>query len=610
MANYTYDESGVTFYFFALTILSVILLPSTIYLFTSSADPQKKSKSNTLKLRTRKSESKSKVPLVKYSLLAFGWVLLSLIAYQVKNTDIKTGPIWDPYQILNVDTGADLGQIKRTFKKLSLKFHPDKVKAEDRENAEAKYIEITKAYKTLTDDEARENYAKYGNPDGLISRTMGIALPKLLVEAHASPFVMSLYGLIIGFLLPFYVGRWWYNSSRYTKDGILNPTMITFFKNIREPISQLNLIDLLCAAEEFNSADLAFKESERSDLVEIEKKVQVANQTYALEAFVRSEKFNSDSAWKAKVLLYAHFLRIEIENQHLSIQQQSIVEKSIHLVHRGLIQISGVHGWSGCTLLLTSITQMLTHNLYGIHQIRRLSAEDKKDKLSILGENANEVISIIDSYPQVEITKAVISVIGDSSITPYSIVTLIVKLKIINASPKHKSQDSSIKKVSEIFDNLDETDIDSIEQVFNTISKDKKNTAEPPEVVAPYLAARKLSNWWFVFSNPLNSRNVVPPVLISDLVTEKIFSVQFQAPSAPGKFDFYINIVSDSYIGCDVQQHIKMVVVDPSTLPPVSDFDDDISEPEESSFAAQMAEARGQAGAKGHKNPNDSSDED
>ncbi|OLY85019.1 Translocation protein sec63 [Smittium mucronatum] len=514
MANYTYDESGVTFYFFALTILFVILVPSTIYILSSSA-------------------------------------------YQVKNTEISTGPLWDPYQILEVDTSADLDTIKKKFKKMSLRFHPDKVKSEDKDVAEAKYIEITKAYKTLTDDEARENYAKYGNPDGLLSRTMGIALPKLLVEARASPIVMSLYGIIIGFLLPFYVGRWWYNSSRYTKDGILNPTMITFFKNIREPISQL--------------------------------------------------------------------------------KQQAIIEKSIHLVHRGLIQISSAHGWSTCTLLLTNITQMLVQgvyefaspisqlpyldkqqirdlsanqNLYGMHQVRRLSIEDKKDKLSVLGDKTDEVISLLDHYPQIEVSKTVLSVIGDANITPFSIVTLIVKIKILNPSTKNKAYDSGFGRISKALDELKDNDTDAIEDIYNMVSKVKKTQVEPPEVIAPYLAARKLSNWWFVFSNPLNARNVVPPVLISDLVTEKILAIQFQAPSSPGKFDFYVSIISDSYIGCDAQEHIRMVVVDPKILPSDSEFDDDISEPEESSFAAQMAEARGQSGAKGPKNSNDSSDEE
>ena len=38
--------------------------------------------------------------------------------------------------------------------------HPDKG------GDEQTFVQITKAYKALTDDEARKNYEEYGNPDG------------------------------------------------------------------------------------------------------------------------------------------------------------------------------------------------------------------------------------------------------------------------------------------------------------------------------------------------------------------------------------------------------------------------------------------------------------
>ncbi len=44
--------------------------------------------------------------------------------------------------------------------------HPDKVEPEQKEEAEGKYVEITKAYKALTDDDARKNWEEFGHPDG------------------------------------------------------------------------------------------------------------------------------------------------------------------------------------------------------------------------------------------------------------------------------------------------------------------------------------------------------------------------------------------------------------------------------------------------------------
>ncbi|PVZ99544.1 hypothetical protein BB558_004468 [Smittium angustum] len=638
MANYNYDESGITFKIFAFTILAVFVIPSTIIMsLKGDAKAKSKGEPTTLKLRTKKIESSSKWTSTKFRLLLVGWVLLSILGASLRNIEIKNEATWDPYEILGIDNGSDMTVIKRAYRKLSLKYHPDKVKDTNKEEAEKVFIEINRAHKTLTDDTARENYEKYGNPDGLLSRTMGIALPKFIVEAHASPFVMALYGLIIGFILPYYVGRWWYSSSRYTKDNILNPTMISFFKNIREPISQRNLIDLLCSAEEFNSGDIAFKSTHLVALKDLEDKVQAASQAFGLEYFERSDKFLSDSTWKAKVLMYAHFYRVDVDDDVLLEHQQYIIEKSIHLTHRGLIQISSAQGWAGCTTLLIYIMQMLVqgvhehaaplsqlpylkysdylqlatkYNLYGVHQAKLLEPEKKKEIFSDFNGDVEEMVSAVNSYPQIQITHSVISVIGDSVITPFSIATLIIKIKVSNPTSKPKDFHPNAKLAISKLDSLDETNPGQIEEVYNIITKIKPTSEETPEAISPYLAAKKTSNWWFILSNPLNSRNVIPPMLISDLVTEKIFTVQFQAPQSPGTYDFLINVLSDSYVGCDQYRHIKMVVVDPSTLPPEPEIDDDISEPEESSLAAQLAEARGKAPGKGSRDDFDSSDED
>ncbi|OMH80953.1 Translocation protein sec63 [Zancudomyces culisetae] len=641
MANYTYDESGVTFFYFALTIASLVVVPSTLLLLRSKVSGEVKTKTTTLKFRTRKTADKSGGFGIKYILLAIGWILIALLSYQVKNKEVVTGPKWDPYEILGLETGADFQKIKKSFKKLSLKYHPDKIRGTDEEKvkAEAFYIDITRAYKTLTDDVSRENYEKYGNPDGLMSRTMGIALPRILVEAHTSPFVMMLYGLFFGFVLPYYVGRWWYRSNQYTKDKILNPTMSTFFKNIREPISLPNLIDLLCAAEEFNTDGLEFVEGDRLNLLELEKKVQEAMQRIEYMAFKKSEKYHTDSQWKAKVLLHCHFLRVEVNYPDLAEQQLRIVEKSIHLVSRGLVQISNSQTWASCTAVCINIIQMLVqgvyefappllqipyidfdkfqelqknHGLYGTFQTKKL-LENGDDKLiASFGEHKDTIVKSIMSVPEFTIARTLFTVIGDRVITPLSIVSLIVDLKLINPPENSPKPDPMVSKISSMLSTVSDTDCEKIEDIFGHIQKLKAPNVEAPEATAPYLAARKLSNWWFILYNPQNYRTVIPPVYITDLTSEKILVAQFQAPHQPGSYDFNILVMSDSYIGCNVQHHMKLVVANPSVLPPEPEYEDDISEPEENSLAAQMRDARSksaQHGAGGNADY-DSSDED
>jgi translocation protein SEC63 len=45
---------------------------------------------------------------------------------------------------------------------------------------------------------------------------------------------------------------------------------------------------------------------------------------------------------------------------------------------------------------------------------------------------------------------------------------------------------------------------------------------------------------------------------------------------------------SDSFIGTDLRQDIKLIIQEPSDLPPEDDIDDTISEPDEDSIAGQM----------------------
>lgn len=47
------------------------------------------------------------------------------------------------------------------------------------------------AYQALTDDEARRNWEKYGNPDGPGAMSFGIALPSWIVEKENSVWVRN-----------------------------------------------------------------------------------------------------------------------------------------------------------------------------------------------------------------------------------------------------------------------------------------------------------------------------------------------------------------------------------------------------------------------------------
>ncbi len=67
----------------------------------------------------------------------------------------------DYYKILGVDKNADDKQIKKAYRKLALKYHPDKNKGN--KQAEEKFKEINEAYTVLSDPEKRKKYDQYGH---------------------------------------------------------------------------------------------------------------------------------------------------------------------------------------------------------------------------------------------------------------------------------------------------------------------------------------------------------------------------------------------------------------------------------------------------------------
>ncbi len=66
----------------------------------------------------------------------------------------------DYYEVLGVDRNADASTIKRAYRKLAKKYHPDVNKAAD---AEEKFKEVQEAYDVLSDENKKAAYDRYGH---------------------------------------------------------------------------------------------------------------------------------------------------------------------------------------------------------------------------------------------------------------------------------------------------------------------------------------------------------------------------------------------------------------------------------------------------------------
>lgn len=67
----------------------------------------------------------------------------------------------DYYEVLGVSKGSDAAAIKKAYRKLAVKYHPDK-NPDDKE-AEEKFKEAAEAYEVLSDEQKRARYDRYGH---------------------------------------------------------------------------------------------------------------------------------------------------------------------------------------------------------------------------------------------------------------------------------------------------------------------------------------------------------------------------------------------------------------------------------------------------------------
>ena len=195
--------------------------------------------------------------LFRAFVLIAGWAAVAYLMRCIATAaSTSMHAVYDPFQILGIAASATEKEIRRRYRKLSVQFHPDKLRNvanQTKEEIDAHYIELTKAYKSLTDETTRKNLELYGHPDGRQEMSLGIALPTWIVESQNNVWVLSAYGLILGIGLPLLVARWWYGTRSRTKDGVLNSTALGFFSKLKKEMGAAEIFQLLGQTEELTA---------------------------------------------------------------------------------------------------------------------------------------------------------------------------------------------------------------------------------------------------------------------------------------------------------------------------------------------------------------------
>lgn len=194
---------------------------------------------------------------------------------------------------------------------------------------------------SLTDETIRKNFELYGHPDGRQEFSMGIAIPQFIIESKNNVWVLGLYGLIFGIGLPILVGRWWFGSRNFTKDGVQARTAELFFKSIKEDIGERDLVLSVGNALPWERPVKPTKESIRAvnklrEQIESRvaggwmQKVDQACPSCFSSMLIFRLQAKDPEALRALILIYAHLLRLPIENSYIREGSQVFPSSSIY----------------------------------------------------------------------------------------------------------------------------------------------------------------------------------------------------------------------------------------------------------------------------------------
>ncbi|EMD58668.1 hypothetical protein COCSADRAFT_154311 [Bipolaris sorokiniana ND90Pr] len=646
--DYNYDEQGQFFPYFILTVTTLVTVPTTI----SFLRPSKELENTGARIESdftpehadliqgqRKKQKRMERRIKRGLVMVGGWALNAAMVYLILVTARTTPDIWDPYAVLGVSRSADEKAIKRHYRKLSLSLHPDKAREDPEKNITLQtindhWVDVTKAFKALTDDEIRNNFLTYGHPDGKQSFSIGIALPQWLVTEGSGKYVLLIYALALGVILPYTVGKWWYGTQRLTKEKVLVASAGKIFRDYDNDQGETGVIYALSSGEEFN--DLLTGQKAENGLSKLEQKVLSENsgslipQTLTLKDRQKLDDLEDSRRRKVLTLLWAYLGRVELEDETLNEEKFAIAPIAFRL-NEAYAAIALAYGNTTAVLSAYRTSQNLIQALrpgsspleqlpyftpavadaaeaersrthLTIQEFMQIPDAQRKARIVKSGllshEQYNTAMSVASQIPLFHLEKAFFKVVGERFVTPSSLVQFVLKGRFI---PSGATDIPEVNPKDLLDIDPAEGDVAAITGRKNDNSSDKP--IQPPLAHAPYYARDHAPRWHVFLADSKQGRIAVPPFTFStfdkpilDESGKPTFNVQtlkmqFGAPPQPGSYTFVMHLICDSYVGMDTKMEVTLVVEDASKAEQVEE-EEEISEPEEDSIAGQMRQMK------------------
>lgn len=596
-----YDNSA--FYYFAITLLTIYILPGTWYALSefvlafagsgevgSKARTQSESaKANQLKREstgfTRLDTTAYKVNLV---FLLIAWVcFLYLMAMVVNDGEVNT---FDPYTILGVAQGVATSEIKKAYRKLSLKYHPDKNIGD--KNAEEMFMRIAKAYEALTDEASKENYEKFGNPDGKQALEVSIGLPRIILDNPKVVLVLYLIAMVV--VIPSAVGLWYANSKQYGEKNIKYDTYNAFYTLLQETFRIKNLPEVIAASAECRAINTPQpSDNEPMGLLYASMK--------SSELMVKP-KIEHPVVLRGNLLLHAHVTRKTDNLTPILLKDLNIMLSRIPELIEGIIEISHQRKWLKLSIAAVQFSQCVIQALWtNNHSLEQLPYfGDSEVKTVVKSGSKPPVKSLSDFLILPDADKKGLDRLNDEQKQEVlRVCNIIPHLRVTTALFVEEEEKDFLEGLEDALPPVDDTASAATgsirgDQIFEQdlvtlrITMVRENVTQGDSahpVYAPHFPKTVRESWWIVLSDkPFSDSsakkggevNIHAFEKVTEQTREVVHEVRFMAPQRAGEYEMQLLILSDCYLGLDQTHAISFSVRPASELPEYAPHPEDV----------------------------------
>lgn len=549
-----YDDTA--FYYFAGSVLLCIAVPWTFnfvyntifpskgenstpgknqagskYKFCKTAEMQKKQGGLQSGLSSRFSGSGACVWFTKVIVIALMWCTLVYICTSI--SEAKDIASFDPFAILEVAHGADAKDIKKAYRKLSLVYHPDK--NPDDPLAASRFIQITKAYAALTDETAKKNYEKYGNPDGPQTTKVGIGLPRFLLEKNNQLMILSAFFFVLLFVVPMTFICYYQRTKNYAANGVMIETLQFLAAKINETTRVKNCPELLGASAE--SRGMQLRPSDNTDMKPVAQEVvEHKKKVYQQPVIVKNT-----------YLIWAHMQRLHNKmTPELREDCDQLLKYSVKIT-QAMIEIACMRELFFTAQAMIefrrSLVQALDVKASQLLQIPHFNEEILKH--CHRGKNA---VSTLPDF----IAKDPEQRKGLSGMEPQ-------QLADVEAFCAHVTN-PEVKAWVEVEDEGEVVVGDVATVTVQMLRKNLQEGEAMGPVHAPFFPEPKFEEWWLFLVEATPSVRIITFERIRSterFVEEKL---RFHV-SRPGKHSLVVHMVCDSYVGIDQKVELNFNVM-------------------------------------------------